>query len=150
MFVQWRQITVPQSVLHVQNFFFFLMFRCRRRCRRRPRCLCYLVCVHKRECDSCAHCLCDSILWSAVQYTGCVISMTRRLVLIDSSFVWFYSSEMYWYLNRKRVSWARGGRERHLRLLGVRAATSRWPNCLQDGMGFEISRCFQIERTARR
>lgn len=56
------------------------------------------VCVHKRECDSCAHCL-YSVLWSAVQYTGCVISMTRRVILIDSSFDWFYSSEMYRYLN---------------------------------------------------
>ena len=137
MFVQWRQIIVPQSVLQVQNFWGFFMFSLPS-----PSLLLLLP-------FTCAHCL-YSVLRSTVQYTGSVISMTRRVILIDSSFDWFYSSEMYWYLNRKRISWASGGRERHLRLLGVRAVASRWPNCLQDGMGFEISSCFQIERTARR
>lgn len=124
----------------------FLCFRCRRR----PRCFCYPVCVHKRVCDSCAQCL-YLVLWSAVQYTRCVISMIRCVrYLVTLLLFGFCSSEMYWYLNRKRISWASGGRERHLRLLGVRAVASRWANCLQDGMGFEISSCFQIERTARR
>lgn len=145
MFVQWRQIIVPQSVLHVQKFC-FLMFSLPSP----SRCFCHLVCVHKRERDSCAQCL-YLFLWSAVQYTRCVISMIRRVrYLVTLLLFGFCSSEMYWYLNRKRISWASGGRERHLRLLGVRAVASRWPNCLQDGMGFEISSCFQIERTARR
>ena len=145
VFVHWRQINVPQSMLHVQNFC-FLMFSFPSPS---PSPLLLLPCM-RRECDSCAQCL-YLVLWTAVQYTRCVISMIRRVrYLVTLLLFGFFSSEMYWYLNRKRISWASGGRERHLRLLGVRAAASRWPNCLQDGMGFEISSCFQIERTARR
>ena len=45
---------------------------------------------------------------------------------------------MYWYLNRKGISWESWRRERYLRIFGVRTRVTR---LLRDGSGFQVISC---------